>query len=859
MTSTDGAGKKPRDDLPIVALGASAGGLEPLEKFFNAVTGQPGCAFIIIQHLSPDYRSMMNEILSRQSSLPIKHIDEGMSPQINTIYLNRPNMFVELKDNVFRTFSYVDGDGLPHLPIDRLFESLVDRDPNRTVGVVLSGSGTDGTRGAQALHQVGAAVLVQSTTQALFVSMPRSVLMSGAVDRILAAEDMPATIQDILTYGKKGAFGAGEKMDDGIGSILQNLEIQHSVDFNHYKPASVHRRIERRQYLRGHASLEEYSQVLSESSEALDELYHDLLIGVTEFYRDGEAIKALREKVIRKLASREEEAPLKVWIPACASGEEAYTIAIEISEALERAGKERKFRIIATDVHNRSIEVASRGIYDAEKLQKVPARLREKYFVPTNGKYMVDPTLRQKIIFSLHNVLSDPPFMNLDLISCRNLLIYLNEEPQASVISMFLFGLRKKGFLLLGASESLGKYAAAFETIDGRWRIFRKQTGLKGVDRSALMARSGKGHYFDFPSSGRGLPGPPSRPFVKEVGELRSRETLMRGYNSLLKKYAPSSILMTVDNQVLNWFGAAGVFIDTMNNLAEWTVQEIVHPDLHFTINVGVEKLRQGHSEPHSRRVKVTLGEDNVRHCMVEVEPLNDGSDVRLVLVKITLEIEGEEARVVSPDGLAVVPAGTSEDSTVLTSRIHELERDLRLTEETLQHVTERLEASGEELQASNEELQASNEELQASNEELQSSNEELHAVNEELVSLSAEHERKIEMLSELNQNTELVLKILNTGIVLLDGSKRILRFSSLIERDFLLQPHDVDRALSTVGPRLSFVDLEAMVEELEGKGAVATAEGVHDGRPLTVEARRVQFGPKGAEATGTILVFRWQ
>ncbi len=859
MPPDNGAENVQRDDIPLVAIGASAGGLEPLENFFNALTEHTDATFVIVQHLSPDYRSMMNEILSRRSSLPIRHIDDGMTLAPSTIYLNRPNMFVELENNTFRTFRYRDGDGLPHLPIDRLFQSLTGRDPNRTIGVIMSGSGTDGTRGAKALHDVGAAILVQSTNEAAFASMPRSVLLSGAVDRILNSGEMPPIIRDIFTYGKTGSVKSGEPVEKGLQLILRDLELHHNIDFNHYKPASVHRRIERRQFLRGHVDLDEYGEFLNENPEALDELFHDLLIGVTEFYRDPDAIKALRTKVLDKLAARADTSPLKVWIPGCASGEEAYTIAIELSEALTEAGKERRFRIIATDVHNRSIETASRGLYSEEKIENVPEHLREKYFVKANDKYLIDPALRQKIIFSVHNVLSDPPFMNLDLISCRNMLIYLNENPQASVISMFLFGLRKNGYLLLGASESVGSNSNAFETIDARWRIFRKVLGVRASESSGLIPRRGMGTSFAAANTDRHVVPGQRKPFVREVGELRSRETLMRSYNALLKRYAPSSILLTVDSKVLNWFGAAGTFIDTMNNLAEWTVQEIVHPDLHFAINVGVEKLRQGQFETHVRRIEVNLGDGNVKSCMVEVEPLDDGSDERLILAKIEiLPDASEQARDQETADKAQKPNGSTQDGTVLTSRIHELERDLRLTEETLQHVTERLEASGEELQASNEELQASNEELQASNEELQSSNEELHAVNEELVSLSAEHERKIELLSELNQNTEIVLRVLNTGIILLDNQKRILRFSTLIERDFLLQAHDVERSIATVGPRLGFVDLEKMLDELAEKGTPLSAKGPHDGRDLSVDARQVQLGPTGGEITGAILVFRW-
>ncbi|QBF33036.1 CheR family methyltransferase [Thalassococcus sp. S3] len=845
-----------RDDVPLVAIGASAGGLEPLEQFFDAVVEEPGIAYVVVQHLSPDYRSMMNELLARRSSLPILHIDDGMQIAANTVYLNRPNMYVELEGDTFRTSSYADGEDLPHLPIDRFFTSLSSRDWNRTVAIVLSGSGSDGSHGAQILHEAGAAVLVQSMQQASFTSMPRAVLLSGSVDRVLDAGDMPAVVQDIFIFGKKNKGPEPQPFGDGIRRILALLEAQHDVDFRNYKPSNVNRRIVRRLHLRGHASLEEYQEILSQSHEAVNELFHDMLIGVTEFYRDREAIRSLRENVLNKLAiDPDTTTPIKVWVPACASGEEVYTLAIELSEALREAGSDRRFRIIGTDIHAGSIEVASRGLYSEEKLARVPEKLRDRYFQESQGAFVIDPSLRQKIIFSKHNLINDPPFMNLDLVSCRNLMIYLEEEPQASAVSMFIFGLLPGGHLFLGASESVGKFKTAFDVIDARWRIFKKEGRASIASQKSVTARK-----FPVGSAEPIQPRAPSqrKPFHTQVNELRSREMLVRSYDMLLKRYAPSAILLTTDSKVLNWFGAASEFIDTMNNLADWTVQEIVHPDLHFAINVGIEKIRLGQDATQSRIVRVNLADKGACDCTVIVEKLDNAAGDGLILAKVEFVVQRTEGPT-GAEGLDVPGIREVEDDgTVLSKRVHTLERDLRLTEETLQHVTERLEASGEELQASNEELQASNEELQASNEELQSSNEELHAVNEELVSVSAEHERKIDMLSELNENTEVVLKILNTGVLVLDDQNCLRRFSSLIERDFLLQEHDINRSIAIIGPRLDFVDLVDLIQVLHDTGEPQIRSGHHEGRSLTVEVRETVVGPAGERSKGAIVLFRW-
>ncbi|MER5170399.1 CheR family methyltransferase [Thioclava kandeliae] len=856
--------------LPLVALGASAGGLEPLETFFANCAEYSGWAFVVIQHLSPDYRSMMDEILSRSTNLRIIHIEDGMRIEPDTIYLNSPNQTVELSEDRFIVTAYGARGLTPPMPIDSLFKSLATRDTEKTVAIVLSGSGSDGTRGAQALHAAEATVLAQVPSQAAFSSMPRSVLAAGAADRVLSVEEMPEAINMIFSLGKSGRNAILEIKGTASQAILKALERKYHIDFSAYKPVNVQRRIDRRQHLRGISTVEEYHALLTSDDSALEELYQDLLIGVTEFYRDQEAIYVLRREALDKLVERsDDDAPLRIWIPGCASGEEAYTIAIELSEALEQAKLERKFRVIATDVHRRSIDIASAGIYSAESVAKVPPALRAKYFIHHRDQFIVEPKLRQSIIFSVHDALSDPPFMNLDLISCRNMLIYLNEEPQARVISMFLFGLQKNGYLLLGPSESVGRFGSEFKQVHTRWRLFQKASSRRVLDRTMLSNQLGsasrQSERNDLPmahssklSASRHAP----RNVAYTNGsflDMTHREMLVAGYDALLKRYAPSSILLTSDGQVLSWFGAASAFIDTMNNLAEWTVDQIVHRDLQFTIKVGIERLRQGVVDTSSRDVSVDMGNGRQRMVTLRLEPLDQLGRARLMLANISFRDDPQD-EILEPAPSEATRANVqqNEDTLLLTRRIQELERDLRLTEETLQHVTERLEASGEELQASNEELQASNEELQASNEELQSSNEELHAVNEELVTLSTEHEIQIDKLSELNQQTETVLRNLGLGVIFVDTDLRIRRFSDLIGAQFLLEAHDVNRALAVVSPKLSFVDLAELTQEAIRTGQSQRAEGEHGRNFLRIEIFPMvdPTSSVGAPVTDAMLIF---
>ncbi|WP_136442434.1 CheR family methyltransferase [Pacificoceanicola onchidii] len=856
--SADTTGSPPQVDpanIPVVAIGGSAGALEPLEAFFQNAPVDRGWCFVVIQHLSPDYRSMMDSLLSRRSSMTIKHIEDKLPLEANTIFLNKPNTLATVtKDGFFKTTPYDQDSKLPHSPIDSLFRSLALRNPARTVAVVVSGSGADGSMGGQLLHAAGGTVIVQSPSEATFSSMPRSLMNLGVVDHVAEAGDIPDLVINSLTKPMEADRG-DPFSGDATRSIMSLLERKHHLDISSYKSLSVNRRILRRMSLRGETSLDSYVEKLHSDDGLLDALYHDLLIGVTEFYRDPESIRALREEVLEPMVSEyAADRPLRIWVPGCSSGEEAYTIAIELSEALRSAGHAQDFRILATDIHRRSIDIASAGVYDEATVQNVPEELRDRYFRRDGERYVVQPSLRQKIIFSVNDVLNDPPFLNLDLISCRNLLIYLRPDAQKRVVSMFLFGLRKNGILMLGPSETLGAFSSEFDTINGRWRLFRKVVSSRPFSANFISDRMGLAHriatveHEDEETSSRYVV---PRRGVEPGG--RNRDALIKSYNALLKRYAPSSILITSESEVLSWFGAASAFIDTKNNLADWTVEDIVHPDLQAPISIGIEKLRLGDHAPQHRAVTADLGEGRVQKFTLIIEPLDTKSKPAPVLLRFMLD-DDDTKGLDTDDPVAV---SENDDTDILARRIQELERDLKFTEETLQHVTERLEASGEELQASNEELQASNEELQASNEELQSSNEELHAVNEELITVSSEHERKIDLLSTLNDQTENVLKLLRIGTMFLDRDLLVQRHSLLVAEWFGLEPHDFGRKLSVIGPRLDFVDLDEVARRVLETGEPEHRSGQYQGVSMRVEVHGRVEGETRKSDRGVLVIFR--
>lgn len=841
----------------LVAIGASAGGLDPLEAFFRSAPVDAGWSFAVIQHLSPDYRSVMDEILARRTSLAIRHIEDGLELAPDTIFLNPPNTLVEVIDNTFRLTPYRHADSGPHHPIDAFFRSMARRAAGRSVAVVLSGTGSDGAQGARDLQNSGGSVIVQAPREAKFDAMPLAVLATGSVDRVLGAAEMPAAIAEMLTGNDSSRREDLERQPQSPGeAIVQLLERVHHIDFSAYKSPTVSRRIERRQQLRGIESLDEYHELLRKDSAALEELFHDLLIGVTEFYRDPEAYSVLSQQALTRIVSAASGVrEIRVWVPGCASGEEAYSIAIELSEILRQRNIENQaVRVIATDVHRASIRHAANGVYKPELLAKLPQELRDRYFVEHRNGLAVDPAIRQQVIFSVHNALSDPPFMRLDLISCRNLLIYLDDEAQNRLISMFLFGLQKDGYLLLGGSESIGRFESEFHTVSSKWRLFRKSTDRRIVDQSLLAKRMGKPIADQYARSfTRDMPRRPLAT-VDESDGTRDREMLIGSYDALLKRFAPSSILINENGEVQTWFGAASDYVDTMSDLADWTVEDILHEDLQYPINVGIERIRRNPTETFSRTASINLGDSDVRRVALRIEALaNNKKGGRSLLV--TLEALGDGGNGASDSASTQADeVDEQEDRSLLVRRIRELEKDLLLTEESLQYVTERLEASGEELQASNEELQASNEELQASNEEMQSSNEELQAVNEELVTVSAEHERKIELLSTLNHDMELIFGMLEIGVIMLDNDLKLVRFTDVIGPIFALEAHDVGRAIANVGARPEFVDLAELARTAANSGDAQEASGEMDGQSLHVRA--VPYSKaSGAKGEGVVIV----
>lgn len=763
----------PDGDTPqyVVGIGASAGGLEALERFFRAMPPNTGLAFVVIQHLSPDFKSLMDELLARFTSMKLVRVEDPVVMKPNTIYLLPPRkeMVVEEGRLVLKDRS---PDQQLHLPISRFFSSLAREMQSKAVAVVLSGTGSDGSLGAADVHDSGGLVLVQSVKSAKFDGMPRSALSLGIADGFGTPEELSALL---LQYLRNPALpmpapGIEQKQQADFDSILESLLEAYGIDFSHYKSSTIIRRIERRLPMAHVTTLLEYGQKLLQNPDELDALYRDLLIGVTRFFRDPEAFELLRSKVIPELVSGiAENEDLRVWVPGCATGEEVYSLGMLILSELDRQKKEAGIKIFATDVHRDSLRTAANGIYAAELLELVPLDLRNEFFtLETNGSYRVSGRLRKIVLFSPQNLLKDVPFNKIDFISCRNLLIYFQPAAQQRAISSFHFALKLKGVLFLGPSESMGELERDFEVIDRSWKMYRKIT----ESRLPLELRLLK---------------PEAQPIDRSsmpLSDVRS----MRIYDQMLSRFLPASILVNDRREAVHLIGKVRDFLTLPIGRVTQDVLSMCEGDLRVAVSSVVQNCLRRGEKVVLRKVNCP-GHGENRLVDVVAEPFPDKPTNSLfVLVQFIGAHAGELP--LDADGQSLVLSEEVRD------RVSHLESELQGTRESMQSLVE-------ELETTNEELQASNEELLASNEELQSTNEELHSVNEELYTVNAEHEEKIRELNRTTNDLKNLMRATEFGVIFLDSEHRIQMFTPMAANIFNLLPQDVGRDIKHITRRI--------------------------------------------------------
>jgi len=808
----------------IVGIGASAGGLESLEQLFDGMPNNTGMAFVVIQHLSPDFKSLMDELLARHSDMPIVLAQDEMQIVPNHVYLMPPRKEMTVRNGLLWLTDKDPSTALTR-PIDLFFRSLAQDAGPRAIAVVLSGSGSDGSRALQEIKAAGGLVIVETPESAKFDGMPISAIATGTADHVCAPRGVASAILNRST--SEGATRTDVPLDETpMAGILRRLRDTYGIDFNLYKEGTVTRRIERRLALHGSRDIDSYLAQLATDSEELELLYLDLLIGVTRFMRDPEAFSALERIVIPEILQRVPPGEeIRAWVPGCATGEEAFSLAMLLFEQLTAADRPMSVKILATDVHRESLEKASHGFYRREQLIHIsPSRL-SRFFVKRRGGYQVSQDLRNLIVFAPHDVIKDAPFTKMNLISCRNLLIYFEPPTQKSVLSMFHFGLVSSGILFLGSSESTGAIAGEFIPIDDKWKIFRKRRDIRLLDQVKLPIRAGVEKSI---ALSKGLASDRIR------GATEDRQ-LLNLYDSLLDRCMPPSFLIDEDGMLLDSFGGAEKYLRVRARRPTRSLLPMLDGEFRSIVGGAIQRARTHGEAVRYEAVRLPNG---LGRCTLTAERLRtrsaDASHVIVSLLDATND-DGAESRPRAAPTEANDAAGVGVSQ--VASAEHAVREHVDRIEEELSFTRETLQATIEELETSNEELQAANEELVASNEELQSTNEELHSVNEELYTVNAEHQKKIEELAEVSRDIQHLLDGTDVGTLYLDGDLRIRKFTPRITSIFRVLPQDVGRKLNDFTHN---IDRESLLEEI-----------------ARVHKERIRVEEKVTDASGTSYFLR--
>jgi two-component system CheB/CheR fusion protein len=768
----------------IVAIGASAGGLEAIHEFFDNMPEYGNLSFVIIQHLSPDYKSLLVELVSKHTNMTVREVEEDMGVESDCVYVIPNNKEIIVDQGRLRLVQKPT-EKAPNTAIDTFLFSLAKDKGRQAICIILSGTGTDGTKGAAAIKKAGGMVMVQDPETAKFDGMPRSVIGSENMDYILAPEFMPGEIYNYIQDMPVQVFNG--KIDEELLAEVFQLVREHSgQDFHHYKPPTITRRIAKRMAQFNIKSLEEYLQLLRSSEEESKALAKDFLIGVTRFFRDKTAFDILKEQVISKLVDEKEEgAILKVWVTACSTGEEAYSLAILLDQCLQEKNKWLDVKIFATDIDSNAIEFAAKGTYPASVVKEVEPSLLKKYFIKEDKKYQIAPRLRKQIVFARHNILKDPPFIKNDLVTCRNMLIYMENVLQKQVLSSLHFALNTGGILFLGPSESASLIRGGLEELSQKWKIYRKTDS----SRSPL----------------------PDNLYSPLEYIRQNREVRANGTSRVTSEKKSSNLLEDFREVMAEDFGYAAVYIDKAYEIHEalgnykkflslpekrlnLNLLKMVPGDLSMALNIALRQAWTTEKKSMVKGVKVTTPE-GLRVVNIMIKP--GTGNMQYTMVVLNEDVEKVSVSADAPDTHAQ-PADIKE-------HIMSLEAELGETRTNLQMAIEGLETSNEELQSSNEELLSANEELQSSNEELQSLNEELHTLN-------TEHQLKIKELVELNDDMDNYFRSTDIGQVFVDGNMRIRKFNQAAIKMINLIPSDVGRPINHISTN---IQQDSMIEDI--------------------------------------------
>lgn len=782
----------PAAGFPVVGIGASAGGLEAFEQFFRHVATDCGMAFVLVPHLDPGHASILTEILQRTTAMPVVEAQDQMKVAPNGVYVIPPNRDMAIFHGVLQLSVPVQPRG-QRMPIDAFLRSLADDQGERAVGIILSGTGTDGTLGLRAILGAGGISLVQEPATAKFDGMPASVIHAGYATRVLAVEKMPQALQaGTRTLAMPPQTPPVPAAAGGMNRILMLLRSATGHDFSLYKKSTIGRRIERRMSQHDIADTEIYARYLKEHPAEIQALFRELLINVTSFFRDPDAFAALKQDILPPLcAGKPDGHPFRAWVAGCASGEEAYSVAILLREFMDESQQDFKVQIYASDLDDDAIAVARAGLYPPNIAQDVtPERLR-RFFVKDDAGYRVKKEIREMVVFAVHNVIKDPPFTRLDLVCCRNLMIYLEAELQNQLIPAFHYALKPGGMLFLSPSESIGNHPELFTAQNRKWKFYRAVHSLASARAAATRGMAWTA-----------IGGKAPEEIMKQAKETNFAELARR---VLLQSYAPASVVTDAKGNILYVHGDTGRYLRPAPGQATLNVVDMARDGLQVELRAAVHDVAS-RGEPVLDREVAVKTNDDFQAIRFSVRPLPD-PDASEGLLLLSFQESPAEPGKPPP---AKPGRGKRAAGPVALQRVEELERDLAYTKESLQATIEEQQASNEELKSTNEEMQSTNEELQSTNEELETSKEELQSVNEELITVNAELQAKIEQLAGMQNDMKNLLDNISVGTVFLDAHLVIRRFTREAVRVYRLAAADVGRPLNDIKSDIAGDDLLA-------------------------------------------------
>ncbi|XUX00387.1 MAG: chemotaxis protein CheB [Dehalogenimonas sp.] len=778
-----------RTDFPIVGIGASAGGLDAFSKFLSATPNDTGMAFVLIQHLDPTHASNMVDLLKRYTKMPVHEATDEVKLEPDHVYMIPPNRNMTISEHNLRLLQQIERPGISH-SIDLFFKSQASDLKEKAIAIIMSGTGTDGSLGAKAVKAEGGMIIVQDPETAGYDGMPRSAIASGVADFVLPAEQMTGKLIDYVdkSFGKRMMRQKEVETDSTtLANILSLIRARTKHDFSGYKQSTINRRIERRMGINQIDNIPQYLRVLREKPSEVDALVKDFLINVTSFFRDPEAFTALKEQLKVLFNSKPEGSEIRAWIPGCSTGEEAYSIVIVMDEVLEELKKYFVVQVFGTDLDPDAIGAARTGIYPTSISPDVGDERLKRYFSKTDDQFQIKRELREKLVFAVQDIITDPPFTRMDLISARNLLIYFDADLQKRLIPMFHYSLNYNGLLFLGTAETVGEFAELFEPVDRKWKIYKTQIKDKHLPFPLQMRREWKDPLG-----------------VKIEGDSITTSGLKaRTPEQVLLEALPPAVLLDSNQQVIFTHGDTRRFIGFPEGRPNLDILEIVHPEIRSALSGALREATT------NNRIAVNEG--------AQVKVNGDTKLVKITVMPVIPVGMAEQGGryIITFQDLPKMKRFKGRGSEENDGRVSQLEQELQYNKETLRSTIEELETANEELRSANEEYQSTNEELQSTNEELETSREELQSVNEELSTVNAEHQAKIEELSTVNDDMKNLLNSTGVATIYLDNDLKVKRFTPTATHIFNLIAGDVNRPISHITSQMGDYNIAAKAQKV--------------------------------------------